>query len=234
MKKSNKGFVVTLVITIVALLIIGGGVYLYSQNKSQQVSQQPVVSNQVISTSTDQYVASTTNIQTEGLKTYTNTQYGFSLLYPNSLTLNPVRDYVPHPFTNPQIVYLYIDNNSVQTEGYVTFNISSDNTDVSNCTQSNGVGPTDLFPTNSLSNISTSSSYINSVQFIQSDNIFNNQSGIERNYTTLHNGMCYEIEITSFPDSCVNSGCDGRLWTTDTEMSLLKQFDTIARSFTFK
>lgn len=63
MTTSQKGFATPLLLALVALLILGGGAYAYMQNK--QVNQ-PVVA------------------QTSDLKTYTNTEYGFSFQYPPS------------------------------------------------------------------------------------------------------------------------------------------------------
>ena len=43
---------VSLLIVIIALLVIGGGVYVYEQNKSQTVTQQTVTDNQAVPVST--------------------------------------------------------------------------------------------------------------------------------------------------------------------------------------
>ncbi|MDO8561251.1 MAG: PsbP-related protein [bacterium] len=62
---SRQGFISPLLLALVAILILGGGAYVYGQKKQ---ASQPVV-------------------QTSDWKTYTNTQYGFSLQYPNDLTV---------------------------------------------------------------------------------------------------------------------------------------------------
>ena len=43
MKTSQKGFIAPLLIILIAVLIIGGGVYEYQKNKSQQIALLPIV-----------------------------------------------------------------------------------------------------------------------------------------------------------------------------------------------
>ena len=66
---SKKGFVIPLIIAIVAVLAVGGGYWYYSLSTSFNHSLKP----NNLATSTD---------QTAGWKTYTNTQYGFEFKYP--------------------------------------------------------------------------------------------------------------------------------------------------------
>lgn len=54
MKTNQKGFIVPLLITVISLLIIGGGIYIYSQNKPQPATQQQVIDNKIVPTPTDQ------------------------------------------------------------------------------------------------------------------------------------------------------------------------------------
>ena len=72
MRNTQKGFIVPLLIAIIAVLAIGGGIYVFEQSKPQQTEQQPTTYNQAVST---------TN-QTTNSKTYTNSQYGFQINYP--------------------------------------------------------------------------------------------------------------------------------------------------------
>lgn len=71
MKISHKGFIAPLLLALVALLLIGGGVYVYVQSKQ---TNQPITA-----TSTTQ----TSNSQTATWKTYQNDK-GFEIKYPAS------------------------------------------------------------------------------------------------------------------------------------------------------
>jgi hypothetical protein len=64
MKNSQKGFIIPFIIAIIALLAIGGGVYMYEKGRSQQ---------------TDTSLVS----QGASLKTYTNSENSFSFQYPS-------------------------------------------------------------------------------------------------------------------------------------------------------
>ena len=63
MKTSPKGFIAPLLLALIALLLIGGGAYVYVQNK--EISQNVVVQN-------------------SDWKTYANSQYGFEFQYKNN------------------------------------------------------------------------------------------------------------------------------------------------------
>lgn len=67
----HKGFISPLLLALIALLLIGGGTYVYVQ-KNQ--------TNQSATT------------QTSDWKTYTNTQYGYTLNYPEDVLLQPVAE----------------------------------------------------------------------------------------------------------------------------------------------
>ena len=73
---------IPLLIAIIAVLVIGGGIYVYEQNKSQQ----PTANDQIVATSTNQTTNSVTN-KTVAWKTYTDTKYGFSVRYPSDWTV---------------------------------------------------------------------------------------------------------------------------------------------------
>jgi len=62
MKNTKKGFIVPLLIAIIAVLAIGGGIYVYEQSKTTPVEQQPVVNNQqTTNTNNDTTVSATIN-----------------------------------------------------------------------------------------------------------------------------------------------------------------------------
>lgn len=133
MKNTQKGFIVPLLI-IIAVLVVGGGVYFYSQKKSD-ISQtngvkdntQPV-SNTETSSNTDsqqteaeyQKLAAEKKAQADkirsalfplaNLKTYTNSSFGFSFQYPQSLTLH-VKTFNPPMSQIGCSVQGYIDEN---------------------------------------------------------------------------------------------------------------------------
>lgn len=76
MKNLQKGFVIPLVIIIVAIITAGGGGYYYVHNKQNaEIS----VNSEIQTTST---VPDKPNENTEGLKVYTNTKFGFNFKYP--------------------------------------------------------------------------------------------------------------------------------------------------------
>lgn len=85
MKNTHKGFILPLLVALIALLAIGGGIY-YSQ-KSKAPGQEKKQENTQTTTTTTNTPASTqytaTNGQTAGWNTYTNSQLGFSLAYPS-------------------------------------------------------------------------------------------------------------------------------------------------------
>ena len=66
MKNKQKGFIVPIIIGIIALIIVGGGIYFYSNQKNKVVSP---ISNEIVSTSTP--------INTENLKTNSLTDAQF-------------------------------------------------------------------------------------------------------------------------------------------------------------
>jgi len=89
MKNQQKGFIAPLLLALIALLLIGGGVYVYEKNK--QVNLSITASSTAQTTQTTQSsnqtvpIAQTSNSQTAGWKTYANNQYGFSFQYPSYL-----------------------------------------------------------------------------------------------------------------------------------------------------
>jgi len=82
MKNSQKGFAMPVILILVALLVIGGGAYVYMQNK--QANQPATPSSPTQATSTMQTSVS----QTADWKTYIDPDNRFSLEYPSTLTIS--------------------------------------------------------------------------------------------------------------------------------------------------
>ncbi len=89
MKSSQKGFVIPVVIAIIALLVIGGGAYIYTNTKVEAPANIPeIVSNVPTSTFTSK------NTKEESIredlrdwKTYSNQEYGLTFKYPNNFEI---------------------------------------------------------------------------------------------------------------------------------------------------
>jgi hypothetical protein len=81
MKNSQKGFIIPLVIVIVALLAVGGGTYIYTKDKDAAQTSVSTTATTNIQTSTDN---STTNTD---WKLYSNAQLAISFKYPATDTL---------------------------------------------------------------------------------------------------------------------------------------------------
>src|SRR3989344_4348691 len=104
MKNSKKGFIVPVLLVIIALLVVGGGVYIYENKKAevpavvdtgtQQSNQNPQQTNTQTPPVTTQPVSQpstnnptnppTTKISVVGMKQYTDSNFGFSFWYPNT------------------------------------------------------------------------------------------------------------------------------------------------------
>jgi hypothetical protein len=111
MKINNqKGFIVPLLIAIIAVLLIGGGVYIYSNEKVEA----PIVVDTNVPTQATSTQATST--QTSDWKTYTNTQYGFSFSYPSDVLSTPVENNVNGriQITAPYLSTGPIDSNKVE------------------------------------------------------------------------------------------------------------------------
>jgi hypothetical protein len=81
MPNSQKGFVLPLVIAIVAILAIGGTVYLAESQKPEMSFEIDIDSTETTST------ASTTVVDTSGWKTYENFDRGLEFKYPSEYTI---------------------------------------------------------------------------------------------------------------------------------------------------
>jgi len=88
--KNQKGFVVPLLIAIIAVLVIGGGVYVY-KNKKVKAPAVPDVEAQQSNQNNQQTNIQTppvnTQTSTANWKTYTNKKTGFEVKYPSILTI---------------------------------------------------------------------------------------------------------------------------------------------------
>lgn len=100
MKNHQKGFAIPLLITIIAVLLIGGGIYFYKSNKSnspvdtsantpqsnqtwQTDTQNTTSTNQpAVNNSTGSSNTSSAKIEVAGMKQYTDSDFGFSFWYP--------------------------------------------------------------------------------------------------------------------------------------------------------
>lgn len=96
MKNSQEGFIVPALLVIIAVLVIGGGVYIYKNNKSvvpaisvntdtQSEAQNhptlPVAQPKQVTTPTPE---PSTQVSVSGMSKYTSTDLGFSFWYPSS------------------------------------------------------------------------------------------------------------------------------------------------------
>lgn len=98
MKNKQKGFIVPLLIAVIALLVIGGGVYIYKNKKTEAPAvidtgtQQTNQNQQQTNTQTSPVNTQTNNLpsqtDTSNWKTYTHSEYGFSFKYPSTLFVN--------------------------------------------------------------------------------------------------------------------------------------------------
>ena len=71
MKTAQRGFVVPALLTLIAILLIGGGGYVYVHTKQ--------ANNGIVPS----FTAQTTTSETVDWKTYINTRYGYELRYPS-------------------------------------------------------------------------------------------------------------------------------------------------------
>ncbi len=79
MKNLQRGFIVPLLI-VIAVLVIGGGIYFYSKNKAKDIT-----------------------IDTQNWKIYTNTKYGFSFKYPETWFIRETPDKTNVDFSKSEL-----------------------------------------------------------------------------------------------------------------------------------
>lgn len=169
--------------------------------------------------------------QSNDTKTYTNKQYGFSIRYPATMT-PATNDYGSgHPFDSMPLVYFAADDGQ-QTEGDVTVNVSSKSSDVGACSRPgafNDNNGNDDFKLTGSSQVKIGTATFTRSQRSDGGSVI----GLELDYTTVHNKSCYDIQVTSYPSGCVNSGCTDRKWSLATETALLNKLDALVQSFAF-
>src|SRR3989344_992180 len=110
--KYNKGFIVPVLLVIIALLVVGGGVYIYTKNKQsdQKNTQTENTTAQPLETAQE----STT--QNSDWKTYTNDKYGFSIKYPKDLKApQELPNYAP-PNANVITSFVFGSNTIIQID----------------------------------------------------------------------------------------------------------------------
>ena len=91
MHNSQKGFVVLLLIGIIALLVIGGGVYIY-ENKKVEV---PTVDTAVTQPNQNQQVATQNNASGWQTYSYSDSSNTFSFQYPSGWVLKDLKPTTP-------------------------------------------------------------------------------------------------------------------------------------------
>lgn len=239
-----------LIIGVAVILIIGGGWWYFNQSSipvtsettqlpTDQTTQQNTNTGTQSVTNTQPTQTTPTQSNTTGMKTYSNSQYGFSFNYPSSAYFG-TSDYgsIKTFSTNP-VAYVQLTDNS-QTEGYLTVSVSNDPSDVTKCTSSPGafvwVNNDPNIPAQYRETLAGNSknTTVNGTTFLQYDVTSHDSiEGVERQYSTVRNGQCVDIRLSAFPSACVNSGCDDRKWSVQTETALLKQLDTIAQTLHF-
>lgn len=156
-----------------------------------------------------------TESQNSKVSTYTNEKYLFSIDFPKD---DPAKttDYSSlHPFKSLPVVY----------SGYwITVNVSDDQSDVASC-----IIPGKIH--NNVDDIKLDKTYtkkINGTDFAVSD--WNSDDSYERNYTTLHNGKCFDIQTITVP-SC--SLCNSGRPSLESYKPKLDAMDKVAQTFRF-
>jgi hypothetical protein len=162
-------------------------------------------------------------------RTYTNRQYGFSIRFPAPMSPATADYGAGHPFATMPVVYFAADDGA-QTEGYLTVNVSAAAAEVAACLKPGA------FNDNGADAKLTGASKvtIGKVALVRSDRSDGGGPlGLERDYTTLHNRACYDIQVTAYAQGCVNSGCTDRQWSLATETALLNKLNAMVQSFAF-
>lgn len=240
--QNERGFVsaAVLIAIVIGLIVVGGGAYYVThQTPSQSTSGNfdnvqtlPTTNNNQVQQQTgNTSVQGTTNTNTtvptptpkpaptaSQTATYSNAQYGFSIDFAKDDPAKTVDYGSLHPFDTAPIVY----------SGYwITVNASSKSSDVANCTVAGKIHNVYQDSSSQLDN--TYSKTVNGINFAVSD-WHDGEPSYERNYTTLHNGMCFDIQIITVP-SC--SLCTSGRPTLESYKPQFDAMDKIAQTFKF-
>lgn len=149
-------------------------------------------------------------------KTYINNSYGFSFDYPVTTTVETSNFQYWRPFNNEPVAYFKLIENENQTEGYMAVNVSGLAKDIVSCNAGK--------PIESLVNGTKFSSYFNGNGDV---------NGFKWDFKTIKNGLCYDIQISTSPSACVNSGCENRLWSSQTQTAMLSRLNVYFKTFKF-
>ncbi len=85
---TNKGFIVPLLLGLIALLVAGGGVYIYQNKEAKTPASIDTKVEQSIQTDQEENTVSSATSILNRKKTYTNTKQGYSFQYPEKLSLS--------------------------------------------------------------------------------------------------------------------------------------------------
>lgn len=220
--KNTRGFVVPLLLAIIGLLLVGGGIYVY-----QQQSKNPTIDmNSVATTTLQTGNTNPTSTQTplpgasqnpSMSQTYANAQYGFNLDFPKASPAQTIGYRSLHPFDTNPIVY---------SKYWITVNVSDKASDVANCVVPGKIH--NVFDYSEYKLDATYNKNINGVDFAVSD--WDSGDSYERNYTTLHGGKCFDIQIITVP-SC--SLCTSGRPTLESYKPQLDAMDKSVQTFKF-
>lgn len=94
MKNLQKGFIVPVLLLIIALLAIGGGAYIYNQKKTSKVSvnESTTPARDIAIADAPRVFSTPTTSATSNWKTYSSAKYGYSFNYPQKLSLTSSAD----------------------------------------------------------------------------------------------------------------------------------------------
>lgn len=190
MRTPRRGFAVPLVLAIIAVLLVGGGIYEYTKDK--MVIQTP-----------DWNAYSGNN--------YVNTQYGFSVRYPNDMPPTPIPD---RWSKNISMISFGTD-----TDGVIV-SVITNPADVANCL----VTPRNVLP----STYTVSDSKIVRIREVPFLSYFVSNTTAKKPinthyYTSVQNGVCFSIRQTTSSATYddLQSKMSGIVWSFWTASSSL-------------